>query len=54
MNRTEEKGDKDDEDNEAAEEVYTDEQLNEIISRNDEEFELFQKMDHERYAIEDK
>ena len=34
-----------DDENEAVEEVYTDEQLNEIISRTDEEFEAFQKMD---------
>ena len=31
-----------DDDNEAAEEVFTDEQLNEIISRTDEEYELYQ------------
>lgn len=41
-------------DEEGADEIYTDEQLNEIISRNDEEFEIFQKMDQERYAQEDK
>ena len=44
----------DDDDAEAAEEVYTDEQLNEIISRNDEEYEVFQKMDQERYSVEDR
>ena len=34
-----------DDENEAVEEVYTDEQLNEIIARTDEEFEAFQKID---------
>lgn len=33
------------EENDTGEEVYTDEQLNEVISRNDEEFEIFQRMD---------
>ena len=32
-------------DEEAAEEVYNDEQLNEVIARDDKEFELFQSMD---------
>ena len=44
-----------DDDHEAeVEDVYTDEQLNEVISRTDEEFEIFQRMDQERYAREDK
>jgi len=34
----------DDEENE-NDEVFTDEQLNEVISRNDEEYELFNRMD---------
>ena len=41
-------------DDENEEEVFTDEQLNEIISRNDEEYEIFTKMDHERYDREDR
>lgn len=42
MNRGgEEEKENEDEENEAAEDVYTDEQLNEIISRTDYEFELF-------------
>jgi hypothetical protein len=41
-----------DEDTESENEFMTDEQLNEIISRNDEEFELFEKIDHERYNRE--
>ena len=44
MNRADEKQTvNEDDENDAAEDVYTDEQLNEIISRTDEEFELFQK-----------
>ena len=39
---------------EEVDQVFTDEQLNEIISRTDEEYELFQKMDQERYDSEDK
>lgn len=39
---------------EENDDVYTDEQLNEIISRTDHEFELFQEMDQERYGREDK
>lgn len=35
-------------------EVYDDEELNEVISRNDQEFELFQKMDADRYKREDR
>ena len=34
--------------------MFTDDQLNEIISRNDEEYELFSQMDQERYAREDR
>ena len=34
----------DDEENE-NDEVFTDEQLNEVISRNDDEYELFNRMD---------
>ena len=46
MNRAgEEKPMNDDDENDAADEVFTDEQLNEIISRNEEEYELFQKID---------
>lgn len=39
-----------DEENE-NDEVFTDEQLNEVISRNDEEYELFNRMDQERYKL---
>lgn len=35
-------------------EIFTDEQLNEAISRNDEEYVIFERMDQERYAREDK
>ena len=52
MNRAGEAQTVNDEDIDAAEEVFTDEQLNEVISRTDEEFELFQKMDQDRYATE--
>ena len=45
MNRAGEDKNMNDDDDEAAEEVFTDEQLNEIISRNEEEYELFQKID---------
>ena len=34
--------------------MFTDEQLNEIIARTDEEFERFTKMDCERYKLEDR
>lgn len=34
---------------EEAEEIYNDEQLNEVIARDEHEFELFTKMDEERY-----
>ena len=34
--------------------MFTDDQLNEIISRTDEEYELFSQMDQERYAREDR
>ena len=42
---------KEDEDNE---DVYTDEQLNEVIARDEKEYDLFQEMDKERYASEDR
>ena len=34
--------------------MYDDEELNEVIARNDQEFELFQKMDNERYERENR
>ena len=37
------------EDDKDEEEAYNDEELNEIIARNDYEYELFTKMDQERY-----
>ena len=36
------------------EEVLTDEQLNEVIARNDEEYEIFTQMDSERYSRENR
>lgn len=36
------------------EEVYDDEELNEVIARNDQEFEMFQKMDADRYLKENR
>jgi len=36
------------------EEVFTDEELNEVISRNEEEYTLFMQMDQERYVREDR
>lgn len=35
-------------------EVYDDEELNEVIARNDTEFELYTKMDQDRYARENR
>jgi len=35
-------------------EIPTDQQLNEMLARNEKEFELFEKMDRERYVIEKK
>lgn len=34
--------------------VYNDEELNEVIARNDNEFEMFQKMDADRYKRENR
>ena len=45
--------DKEDDDEEAGE-VFNDEELNEVIARDDKEFEDFQKMDEERYELEDR
>lgn len=42
----------DKDDTEEYEDFYTDEQLNDIISRNDAEYEMFQQMDQERYEAE--
>ena len=39
---------------EEAEEIYNDEQLNEVIARDENEFELFTKMDEERYERENR
>ena len=39
---------------EEAEEIYNDEQLNEVIARDEHEFELFTKMDEERYQKENR
>ena len=35
-----------------AEEIPNDEQLNEWLARSEEEFEIFQEMDRQRYEIE--
>lgn len=45
---------KEDDEGEAVEDVFTDDQLNEIVSRTDEEYEIFTKMDQERYIREDR
>jgi len=36
------------------EEVYTDEQLNEIIARDEKEYDMFMTMDQDRYDSEDR
>lgn len=41
-------------DDKDEEEVYDDEELNEVIARNDQEFEMFQKMDSDRYKRENR
>jgi hypothetical protein len=38
----------------AENEVFTDEQLNDLIARNDDEFEAFMDMDRARYVAEDR
>ena len=48
------KKDEDEKEDEENEDVYTDEQLNEIIARDDKEYDLFQTMDQERYDREDR
>lgn len=40
------------EDEEEVCEIPTDDQVNELISRNDKEYELYTKMDRDRYQIE--
>ena len=42
----------DDEEGEQESEIPTDDQINEIISRSAEEYEIFTKMDQERYIVE--
>ena len=42
----------DDEDGQGESEIPTDDQLNEMISRSQEEYEIFTKMDAERFAEE--
>lgn len=42
-----------DEDDEEENEVPDDETVNQMVARNEEEFQLFQKMDTERKAVED-
>lgn len=44
----------DDDDENRDSEIPTDEQINEIISRSQEEYEIFSKMDQERYVEEDR
>lgn len=41
-------------DENAIDEIYTDQELNEIIARSEKEEEAFNRMDQERYANEDR
>jgi SWI/SNF-related matrix-associated actin-dependent regulator of chromatin subfamily A member 2/4 len=42
----------DDDEGEQESEIPNDDQINEIISRSAEEYEIFTKMDQERYIVE--
>ena len=45
-------GDENDVEGNPEDQVFTDEQLNEVISRGDQEFDIFNKMDEQRYLDE--